>query len=63
MAFQEDHARHRARNTAQNMTTLRHFALNLVRRDGKRKVGIATARKSAGWDKNYLLSLLTNPVP
>jgi len=30
MAFREDEARHRSRNTAQNMTTLRHFALNLL---------------------------------
>ncbi|MCP4448186.1 MAG: transposase [Myxococcales bacterium] len=28
MAFREDEARHRAKNTAQNLTTLRHFALN-----------------------------------
>ena len=63
MAFHEDQARHRARNTAQNMTTLRHFALNLVKRDGKRKVGVANSRKRAGWDRNYLLSLLTNPAP
>jgi predicted transposase YbfD/YdcC len=60
MAFREDEARHRARNTAQNMTTLRHFALNLVKADKNRKVGIATARKRAGWDRNYLIELLTS---
>jgi predicted transposase YbfD/YdcC len=59
MAFREDDARHRARNTAQNLTTLRHFALNLVKQDTTRKVGIANARKRAGWDRNYLLELLT----
>lgn len=31
MAFREDEARHRARNTAQNLTVLRHFALNLLK--------------------------------
>lgn len=60
MAFREDEARHRAGNTAQNMTTLRHFALNLVKADKSRKVGVATARKRAGWDRNYLIELLTS---
>jgi predicted transposase YbfD/YdcC len=59
VAFREDAARHRARNTAQNLATLRHFALNVVKQDGERKVGVATARKRAGWDRNYLLKLLT----
>ncbi len=59
VAFREDDARHRARNTAQNLATLRHFALNVVRQDGERKVGIATSRKRAGWDRSYLIKLLT----
>jgi len=58
-AFREDEARHRAKNTAANMTTLRHFALNLIKSDKKRKLGIANARKRAGWDRSYLVSLLT----
>jgi len=59
MAFREDEARHRARNTAQNLATLRHFALNIIKQDAERKVGIANARKRAGWDRAYLLKLLT----
>jgi predicted transposase YbfD/YdcC len=59
MAFREDEARHRARNTAQNMTTLRHFAINIIKRDGERKLGVANCRKRAGWDRNYLIKLLT----
>ena len=58
IAFREDEARHRARNTAQNLTTLRHFALNVIKRDTKRKVGVSNSRKRAGWDRNYLLGLL-----
>jgi predicted transposase YbfD/YdcC len=58
LAFREDEARHRARNTAQNLATLRHFALNVIKQDKRRKVGVATARKRAGWDRNYLLELL-----
>ena len=57
MAFREDEARHRARNTAQNMTTLRHFALNIIKRDPTRKLGVANSRKRAGWDRDYLLEL------
>lgn len=58
MAFREDEARHRAKNTAQNMTTLRHFSLNIVKQDSKRKLGVANSRKRAGFDRNYLLQLL-----
>ena len=59
LAFREDEARHRAKNTAANMTTLRHLALNLIKSDKKRKLGVANARKPAGWDRSYLVSLLT----
>ena len=58
MAFREDEARHRARNTAQNMTTLRHFALNIVKSHKQRKLGVANTRKRAGWDRPFLLELL-----
>lgn len=59
IAFREDEARHRARNTAQNLATLRHFAMNIVRQDSERKVGVANSRKRAGFDRNYLIKLLT----
>ena len=60
MAFREDEARHRARHVAQNLTTLRHLALALLKRDPDRKLGIANSRKRAGWDHDYLLTLLTS---
>ena len=60
IAFCEDDARHRARNTAQNLATLRHFALNIVRQDSERKVGEANSRRRAGFDRSYLIKLLTN---
>lgn len=59
VAFREDDARHRANNTAQNLATLRHFALNIVRQDKDRKVGVANSRKRAGFDRSYLIKLLT----
>lgn len=58
IGFREDEARHRAQNTAQNMTILRRFALNIIKRDAKRKLGVANSRKRAGFDRNYLLHLL-----
>jgi predicted transposase YbfD/YdcC len=60
IAFREDDARHRAHNTAKNLATLRHFALNIVRQDRERKLGVANSRKRAGWDRGYLIKLLTN---
>ena len=63
VAFREDEARHRAANAAQNMTTLRHFALNIIKRDGARKLGVANSRKRAGWDRAYLLELLKGAGP
>lgn len=60
MGFREDEARHRARNLAENLTTLRHFALNLFKRDPDRKLGIANSRRRAGWDHGYLLHVLTS---
>jgi len=60
LAFREDEARHRAKNTAQNMAMLRHFALNIIKQDPNRKLGVANSRKRAGWDRSYLVELLTN---
>jgi len=42
------------------MTTLRHFALNIIKSDADRKLGVANTRKRAGWDRDYLVKLLTN---
>jgi hypothetical protein len=39
---------------------LRHFALDIIKADAKRKLGVANSRKRAGWDRNYLIELLTN---
>ena len=46
-------------NGAQNMAILRHMALNLLRREAGHKRGIKARRKRAGWDRDYLLQVLT----
>jgi predicted transposase YbfD/YdcC len=45
VAFREDEARHRAKNAAENMTWLRHVALNIIKNDRFRKLGVANSRK------------------
>ena len=60
MGFREDEARHRARHVAQNLATLRHFALSLIKREPTRKRGVANSRKRAGWDRNYLLHVVAS---
>lgn len=59
MAFDEDRARHRAGNAAANLATLRHLALNLLNNEPTAKLGVANKRKRAGWDRGYLLQVLT----
>jgi len=58
MAFREDEARVRINNAAENMSRLRQMALNLIKIEPDRKVGVKTARMRAGWDNNYLIKIL-----
>lgn len=58
IAFREDEARIRKDHAPQNMATLRHMAVNLLKQETSVKVGIAAKRKMAGWDNAYLLKVL-----
>lgn len=58
IAFREDECRIRRDHAPQNLATLRHMALNLLKQETFVKVGIAAKRKMAGWDNNYLLKVL-----
>lgn len=61
MAFREDQSRIRRGYAAQNFAVLRHLALNLLQRHPtKRKLSIKARRLKAGWDRSYLLQLLTD---
>ena len=57
VAFNEDHSRKRTGNAAKNFTNINRIALNMLRQS-KKKVSIVNKRFAAGWDNNYLLSLL-----
>jgi predicted transposase YbfD/YdcC len=58
IAFREDACRIRKDHAPQNMATLRHMALNLLKQERSVKVGMAAKRKMAGWDDTYLLKVL-----
>src|SRR5439155_25678778 len=59
VGFDEDHSRVRKDNAPENMAMLRHVALNILKADTTRKkVGIKTRRKKAGWSNEYLAHLL-----
>jgi predicted transposase YbfD/YdcC len=61
MAFREDLSRIRQGHAAQNFAVLRRLALNLLQRHPtKRKLSIKARRLKAGWDRAYLLRLLTD---
>lgn len=57
IVFKDDQSRLRKGHGAINMAIVRHFAINLVRSiDDKRSIKLR--RKKAGWNSNYLASIL-----
>jgi predicted transposase YbfD/YdcC len=57
MVFRDDECRLRTDNAPANVTTIKHIALNLMRR-GKGKDSLRLKRKVAAWDDEYLASLI-----
>jgi len=55
----EDACRIRKDNAPQNLATLRHLALNLIRQEATHKRGVKTKIKRAGWDNAYLARLIS----
>ena len=60
VSFREDESRVRTGNAPENLAIIRHMALNLLRQDRTSKISIRAKRKLAGWDNDYLLSILSN---
>lgn len=58
IGFREDDCRVREARSAENLATIRHIGLNLLKQEKSCKLGIKTKRKKAGWDERYLLKVL-----
>ena len=58
VTFQEDLCRVRSGNAAENLAVLRHFAVNLLRREQASRLSVRAKRLKAAWDNRYLLKLL-----
>jgi len=56
--FNEDANRTRTENSPENLSIIRHVALNILKTDTTLKIGIATKRKVAGWNTKYLETIL-----
>lgn len=58
IAFREDESRARKDNSAENFNIIRHMALNLLKQEKTKKIGIESKRMLCGWDEKYLLKVL-----
>jgi len=60
IAFREDESRVRKDHSAENLAVLRHMALNLLKQEKTAKGGIHAKCLQAGWNNDYLLTILKN---
>ena len=60
VSFREDESRVRTGNAPENLATMRHAPLNLLRQDRHSKPSVKANRKLAAWDNTFLLSILSN---
>ena len=58
VSYGEDECKVRKDNGAENFSVIRRATLNLLKADKKTKAGIKNKRSKAGWDKDYMLSIL-----
>ena len=59
VSFREDLNRSRIGHSAENLALIRRIALNLLKQEKTHKNGISCRRKTAGWNNQYLLKVLT----
>lgn len=59
VGFAEDSAQSCSGYSAENLAVIRHIGINLLSTDNKSKVGVKTRRLKAGWDDNYLKTVLS----
>ena len=58
VTFQEDQCRIRKGRADANFSSLRRTALSLLKNEPTLKVGIKNKRLTAGWDEDYLATVL-----
>jgi predicted transposase YbfD/YdcC len=58
VTFGEDQSRVRTGHAAENLSTLRRLAMNLLKKDSTKKRGIKAKQLNAAWDISYLSHLL-----
>ena len=58
MVFRDDESRVRTEHAPANFTTIKHLALNLLRRPIG-KMSLQGRRKAASWDDDFLAALIT----
>ena len=60
IAFREDESRVRKDHSVENLAVLRHVALNLLKQEKTAKGGIHVKSLQAGWNNDYLLTILNS---
>jgi predicted transposase YbfD/YdcC len=58
--FREDESRKRKNQSPENFSIISRIALNLLKQKKLRRLGIRNKRLVAGWDHDFLLSLVLN---
>jgi predicted transposase YbfD/YdcC len=58
VALREDDCRVRKGDAPENMAILRHIAVNALKQEKTKKLGVKNKRLSAGWDETYLARIL-----
>ena len=58
IVMNEDSARNRKDNSAENMAIIRHTALNLMKNDASNKLSLKQMKKKLEWDHDYAMSLV-----
>jgi len=59
VAMHQDHTRIRKDHAPDNLAVLHHVALNLLKQERSKKIGIKNKRLVSAWDHDYLLRVLT----
>jgi predicted transposase YbfD/YdcC len=58
VSFREDACRTRTGHAPENLATLRHIAVNLLKQERSCQLGVRSKRLKAGWDESYMLKVL-----